>query len=1230
MARRRANADAAVEAADMLDKVPVQAVPDPILSSPYLEPSEHWLYEGGVPRRTAGRRKAGYYYKTARTGSSQTDLFAEENRDDLPLVNALRADVRRWRESGYRGASEVTKDLLRHWCDEKRSRRLFFCQLEAVETLIYLLELRIPGRSSRTGFKNFDLTDADLRRLLAGEVPQDLGVRATSAYPTLCDRPADPDWMPLRRLGCKMATGSGKTVVMAMTIAWAFCNRGRNPMSQEFPSAVLVCAPNLTVRNRLAVLRPEDAGNYYEAFDIVPLKYREYLQQGKVLVTNWHVFGLKSENSEGGVSYKVVDKGAEDERAFTLGRLGELAQRLPILVLNDEGHHCWRPKAIDGDAELVAGDTREERKRFEDELEEARVWLAGLDRINNSGLLGKDDRGERRPGVLATIDLSATPFYLGGSGFPEGAPFPWLVTDFGLVDAIESGIVKIPRIPIKQVSPGGGSGPTDDAGRPDPEYFRLWDHMVARMGTADRLNKSSWKPEALYREAQGALVTLYSQWMQRYEQYRQAVLNRTSEVVPPAMIVVCPETDTAEFFYRMISGERVVGEGKDAQKVFDNSAFPELKNEEGVTRTFRIDSKLLSALQSEDGATKDEQVARMREIIDTIGKPGKAGESVRCVVSVSMLTEGWDANNVTQILGVRPFRSQLLCEQVVGRGLRRRSYATRQVDVGGRTEDRLEPEYVDVYGIPFSLIPFKGRETDDAEEPEDKPTNHIRAVEEKLAFAIETPRVENFVYELVESGVSCDVDKVPELILHDEPVAVEVEAVRGYKDEAAFVHGVAADIERQTRDAYYANIHPQRIAFTIAQRVTQRLVDGQKKKPEVEQVAMTARLFADIFAITNRYIERRLRLKAGQDQRDLGFEKNLRRAVEALSQGIQMGFAGGGNAKVLPVVNRMKRMLRSHDVNEHTKRPVQLIEKSHLNAFAPRSSVETQVARALDWSEHVRAWLPNARGFDMRLEYEHDGAERAYEPDFIAALAMADGSRKFLIIEVKGGGGEIWDEQAVQSKAAAAMRWCTAVTNAGAYGVWDYEIVREVADLDEALARHAGFTPAPLPFRIVDAKPSERWKTSVPRVPLAVAAGGFSSEQESLYGEEATDWIEWDGMPTLQAGMFVAKISGRSMEPLVADGAWCLFKPYTGGSREGRNLLVSHQSVSEAGFPLGLTLKRYHSEKMVDRATGEWRHTRIELQPLNPEYPAIELAVEEGDEGTGGLRIVAEFVEVVS
>ncbi|MBL8802815.1 MAG: DEAD/DEAH box helicase family protein, partial [Planctomycetes bacterium] len=781
-------------------QAPVQAVDNPILCNPYEWPTAFWEYRAGVPQKAQGRRPASYWFKEKRTGGAEKDLFEEENRDDLPLVNRLREDVKRWREAGYRGSTEVTKDLLKHWARGDRSRRLFFCQREAVETIIYLLELRIPGRSSRTGFHNFECSDEDLHRLLRGERPG-FALADKDFFPKLIDQPADASLIGLRRLGCKMATGSGKTVVMAMLVAWAFCNRGRNPSSSEFPSAVLICAPNLTVKNRLQVLRPDEAQNYYDQFDIVPTRYREYLNAGKVLVTNWHVFGRKSPNSEGGVTYRVVDKGEEDDKAFTLDRLGELARRLPILVLNDEGHHCWRPKVGAPEAAVV-GDTREEKKAFQEEVEEARVWLDGLDRINNAGLLGPG-----RPCVLATIDLSATPFYLGGSGHIEGSPFPWLVSDFGLVDAIESGIVKVPRLPVLQE---GGDVTKDDAGRPDPKYFRLWHHINENLKPGDKTGRRI-KPEAVFRESEGALKTLASQWRQRFEQYRNAT--STQVTIPPAMIVVCHDTDTAQLFYEHISGEREVevplDNGKtETRTVYGQSeVLEEFSNEAGVRRTLRIDSKLLSALQGDADDSKDEKIAEMRRLIDTVGKAGMPGEHVRCIVSVSMLSEGWDANNVTQILGVRAFGSQLLCEQVVGRGLRRRSY-TPNTETG-----LLEPEYVDVYGIPFTLIPFKGRPKDN-EEPDDKPRNHVRPVSGREALEIRAPRVESYVYDLRLDGIDCDVGKLEGFVVREEPTAVYLDAVRGYKDQADDPSLDRIDeYVRQDRKDYYDRVHLQAIQF---------------------------------------------------------------------------------------------------------------------------------------------------------------------------------------------------------------------------------------------------------------------------------------------------------------------------------------------------------------------------------------------------------------------------------
>ena len=453
-------------------EIPIQPVERPILCNPYEEPNAHWVYdtETGETIRQPGRRDAGYWYKTERTGSGQLQIFREEEWDDLPLVNRLRDDVRRWRESNYRNATNVTRELLNHWTREDKERRLFFCQLEAVETIIWLAEIRRAGK--RTGF-NPQFTDENLNELV--------------------DAPEMTDLPELIRYGCKMATGSGKTVVMAMLIAWAFCNRGKVPSDDRFPKAALVVCPNLTIKERLQVLRPESSDNYYDAFELMPTKLRPLLNSGKVLVTNWHQFALESPQAEGGSTYSVVNKGEETPDAFAKRVLGELYERAPIMVLNDEGHHAYRPAPID-EKETLSRAEKSERQ-------DATVWISGLDRINAAC------------GVRFCVDLSATPFYIHGSGHPEGTPFPWLVSDFGLVDAIESGITKIPRLPV-----------SDTTGRPEPKYFRLWRAINDQILPGDRLpgRGKKPKPEAVYREAQDALNTLASQWKERFEYIQQA------------------------------------------------------------------------------------------------------------------------------------------------------------------------------------------------------------------------------------------------------------------------------------------------------------------------------------------------------------------------------------------------------------------------------------------------------------------------------------------------------------------------------------------------------------------------------------------------------------------------------------------------------------------------------------------------------------------------------------
>ncbi|MGE3540186.1 MAG: restriction endonuclease [Candidatus Tectimicrobiota bacterium] len=1034
-------------------ELPVQPVEKPILCSPYVEPHDHWLYDRqpGTPRRAGFRRSAGYWYKTERTGSAQLSIFAEEERDDLPLVNRLRDEVRRWREADYRGASHVTKALLHHWTRADHPRRLFFCQREAVETLIYLAELRLPGRSGRTGFRNFEVSDEDLQRLVQGRRPTFAEPQA-EYFPTLVDMPADASLLPLRRLGCKMATGAGKTVVMAMLIAWAFCNRGTNPQSQEFPHAVLICCPNLTVKERLQVLRPDRQENYYTAFDLVPLKYRPLLHKGKVLITNWHAFAPESEHKEGERTYAVVHKGPETPEVFARRILGDLADRMPLLVLNDEGHHCWRP-APDPALKGLAG---EEKAAFDSAVQEATVWVDGLDRLNNA-------RGSGMPGIAWCVDLSATPFYIQGSGHPEGRPFPWLVSDFGLVDAIESGIVKIPRLPV-----------LDTTGRPDPKYFKLWDAIKDGLQPAELLpgRARKPKPEVVYREVEGALQQIAGQWVERFRYLDEATPGH--EHVPPVLIIVCDNTDIAEVVYRQISGEREVdavteADVEDVLSDEDEADLPRraqaskktrktvvygegrvysayFANTPAYKRTIRIDSKLLAeAERATPDKRKRDAAEELRHVIATVGKTGEPGEHVRCVVSVSMLTEGWDANNVTQILGIRAFGSQLLCEQVVGRGLRRMDY-TPDPATGLLTE-----EYVDVYGIPFSVIPFKGRPSAKAE-PEDKPKNYVRALPERAAMEIRFPVVEGYAFALRKNAIRCDIDRMEPLILEPnrEPTATFVAPTVGYQLGAPSQSGGLFPVIEQSRDDYYAQAHLQTIMFHVARLIVDDLTtyqhDGSDKRRRVLRLQSRHQLFPQVYRYVEVYVQRKVRLE-GCHPCELGLQKYVERLVERFRDAI-LPDDSEGEAPFLPLLNRYKPLGTTAEVDFKTTRPCFTIQHSHINqvvadtrtwessaAFKLEQLVQRQIVRFYARNDNLGCVIP----------YEYMHVEHSYEPDFLVRLEVPT-QDVTVILEIKG-----YEDDQTQQKHQAAQRWVAAVNTWGKLGRWALHVCRNPQTLDTEL-----------------------------------------------------------------------------------------------------------------------------------------------------------------------------------
>jgi type III restriction enzyme len=1013
--------------------LPVQVpVDEPILNKPYDVPEWHWVYGAdGVANKMPGRRPAAYFWSGRQAGDRQGGLEgieADVGSERLTLVNALRQDVAKWRASGYENATVTTKRLLAHWHDKNRPRRFFFCQLEAVETIIYLREILASGRKPRWGTvvspEDYQCLTKDVIQQLSGRLDGDAEVASTTLPLTLVDQPNDSSLKPLVRHGCKMATGSGKTIVMGMLIAWAFCNRGAVPGDTRFPSAVLVCCPNLTVKERLEVLKPDSEGsNYYTEFNMVPNNMLGLMAVGKVVVTNWHVFHPESRHAEGGSTYAVVDKGEEGDDAFSRRVLKELYGRGEIMVLNDEAHHAYRPKL----AELAEDEGETMGLADKEDLNEATVWVGGLDRINQA------------VGIGVCVDLSATPFYLGGTGHVEGSPFPWLVSDFGLVDAIESGLTKIPRLPVE-----------DQTGRPSPQFFHLWEHIKSKCAPAE-LQRGKPKPEAAWREAEAALQMLTSQWKERFDAMQAAQAGQN--YVPPVIIVVCDNTHMAENFFEKISGEKMVEvtaeaeEGEDEEEVLPKAAgkrklrrtynpssviFQELANTAEKQVTVRIDSGLLNEAEAGIGSSKDKEAQKLRELIATVGKKGKPGEHIRCVVSVQMLTEGWDANNVTQILGLRAFGSQLLCEQVVGRGLRRLSY-----DVGA--DGKLEAEYVDVYGIPFSIIPFKGRQKD-RPEPTDKPTNLVMAMPERAALELKFPNVEGYVFQLNREYIKCDVSKVESIDIKvtSAPNQIYVQPLVGLQD--GVIGGANFEARLHTRTEFYEATHIDQILMWIAKEITDNLTNPQLDSSEKFRQTARHQLYKPVLDVVKKYVATRINFN-GVDYRELALEMYFKRVIQLLTVAIRPD-TESGEPPLLPVLNHFAPFGTSKYVHFPTKKACHPVRKSHVNLVVLDSDEwERSAAQQLELSDEVVAFVKNDH-LEFTIPYTYDGIKYNYLPDFV--VRMKSGLN--LILEVKG---QIRDRE--PHKMEAAKRWVDAVNNWGRFGTWHYALTLDINEIPAIL-----------------------------------------------------------------------------------------------------------------------------------------------------------------------------------
>ena len=887
---------------------------NPIINDPFEEPSRHWHFGDGAPSVREGRRVAGYIPPMVKGGQLQiTDELVT-----LEQVNRIRDRVRDWREGGYPGATQVTKALFEHWFDPERELRPFFAQREAIETVVWLTE-----------------APADRR----------VGITITQ-------------YEAYERWAIKLATGAGKTLVMGMTIVWSGLNKLVSRQDRRFADAILVVAPNLTVKGRLTGddgLLPSDPNSVYQRFDLVPAPYVALLGRIRVEVINWHRLAPKEDPAR-----SVLRRGPESDAAFARRVLANLGAKHRILVLNDEAHHAWRPPP--GLKAKAATD--------KDEILEATVWVDGLARIHR-------DRN-----VLRCLDFSATPMYPGAVGGDKAwRPFEWVVSDFGLVDAIESGLVKIPRIPTD-----------DDAGTSVPRYRNLWEHVKRALPKRGDDTSDAGHPLIAYlREVDGPLKQLSGAWLDTFK----AWVGQAGREIPPVMIVVCNETKMAEMLEKHIaeSGE----------------ATPWLINRTGEPQvTVRIDSKLLADAEAREGdESAHDAAARLRELVATVGKPGQPGEQVRCLISVGMLSEGWDARNVTQILGLRAFQSQLLCEQVVGRGLRRSDYSDLSV-----------PEFVDVYGVPFQLLPF-ARATGAVVDP--PKTTAVRSLREREDLRLEFPRVEQIISDLGDV-LTVEMDAIEPILVSPEndPNATWVEFEVGRPGK-----GIGG--QTQDRTAAYESFRLQRLVFRLAADLIRDV--GKGDKPWV---------FPQMARIVREVIDEKVMYSPGvKDPRELC---NLRYVAE-LRNRILLCLRSEVHDGLLPVLNEYDP-IGDTTVNFQTAKGCEPTVKSHISHVVWDSNLELHMARALERDERVVSYAKNERLF-FEIPYRWQGTTGRYRPDFL--IRLTNGST--LVVEGKGRKTERDD-----AKLTAMRRWIAAVNQWGKLGRWEFGICFSEAELAKLIA----------------------------------------------------------------------------------------------------------------------------------------------------------------------------------
>ena len=984
-------------------------IDNPILNSPFAEPSRHWeLDENGIPTGTpaSGRRRSEFIVPVPppkHKVKAQTTLDLEDEygkRQPNDYINEIRTKVAQWRslgEQGLRPVTPVTARLLGHWREQGRARPLFFCQVEAVETAIWLTEVAPRAETERL-------------RTLNSE--------------------ANPE---LLRVAFKLATGAGKTTVMGMLIAWQTLNAARTRNSTRFTDAFLIVAPGLTVRDRLRVLHPSDPSNIYAALDIVPRELRDDLQRARIVITNFHAF-KKRETLEAPKLAKEILAGrtGKVERPETDGQMAQrickdLLGRKRIIVINDEAHHCYRQKvgaADDASTNLVAKGKAEAKKNNA----AARLWISGIEALQR--VVGQP---------VLVYDLSATPFFLRGSGYPEGTLFPWVLSDFSLIDAIECGIVKVPRVPVQ-----------DLPGADEPVYRHVYryiqEHSDVKLPKAGRAKQGKQlTPDQLPSQLTGALQALYGHYRQVFENWASR-----GGSTPPVFIVVCNNTATSKLVHDWIAGyERIETDAEGAERrVIVPGNLPLLSNvtQAGIGQSSMVERPVTILIDSEElesgdalsdnfrklagpeiDAFKRELRARgrhtdaetvtdsdlLREVMNTVGQPGRLGEPIRCVVSVSMLTEGWDARTVTHVLGVRAFGTQLLCEQVIGRALRRVSYDPVGVDDAGNA--MFAPEYAEVLGIPFSFVPANSK----ADYTPPKKTTQVHAVlPERAALEIRFPRVAGYRVELPAERLIAEFTPDSVLILTPELVGAT-------ETRNAGIIGAPVDLNLVHTGA----VRPSQVLYELTSHLLLSRYRDANGEPRLH-------LFGQLKRLTRQWLEGYLHCKGGTYPAQLKYQTLAELACERINAGITRAFLG--QRPVLALLDPYNPVGSTAPVNfttSKTDRWQTAADRCHLNWVILDSDWEAEFCRVAEAHPRVRAYVKN-HNLGFEVPYRFGGEVRHYRPDFIVRLEDGHGEEDLLnlIVEIKGFRGEdVKDKQTTME-----TFWVPGVNHLGTQGRWAF------------------------------------------------------------------------------------------------------------------------------------------------------------------------------------------------